>query len=209
MTTGEKEKAPASAEVEDAETAAASGAPSSDDKKATPRRSKKSDAKARKKKAESEHEALRDRHLRLQADFENYRKRMVREKAELYRMANADLMEELLPVLDHFDLAMGAASDHEANDALAQGVALVSEQLVKVLEKFGLTVIDAKDKIFDPNVHEAISHLPSSDVEENHVMEQVRRGYMIGNRLLRAAQVVVSSGNPDADAAPAGENGEA
>ncbi len=194
MTTGEKEKAAASPEAESETAGATEEKKATEDTKAT--RGSKKPARGKKKKADAEHEALQDRHIRLQADFENYRKRMVREKTELYRMANADLVEELLPALDHFDLALGAASDHQAGDAVVEGVKLVREQLLKVLEKFGLKVIDAANAEFDPNIHEAISHLPSPDVKENHVMEQVRRGYMMGDKLLRAAQVVVSSGNP-------------
>jgi molecular chaperone GrpE len=206
VTTGKKEQAAQSIEVEGSEAPAPESKPGG--KQGTKPGSRKSAAKGKKKKAEAEYGALQDRHLRLQADFENYRKRMVREKAELYRMANADLIDELLPVLDHFDLAMGATSEHEASDAVAEGVKLVREQLSKVLEKFGLSVIDAQGEAFDPNVHEAISQLPSPDVEANHVMEQVRRGYKIGDKLLRAAQVVVSSG-PPADSSAVTEDKEA
>ena len=135
--------------------------------------------------------------LRLQADFENYRKRVLREKDGLYQRANADLLEELLPVLDHMDLAFQSASDADMDNAVVHGVKIVADQLVVTLSKFGLEAVDAEGIEFDPNVHEAISHLPSPDVAENFVVAQTRRGYKLGSRLLRAAQVVVSSGSPE------------
>ena len=93
--------------------------------------------------AVDETEALNGRLLRLQADFENFRKRTLREKGELYRRANEEIMLELLPVLDHLDLALDAAADHGADEALIQGFRLVSDQMLSVLRKFGLEPIDA------------------------------------------------------------------
>ena len=148
---------------------------------------------------------LQNRFLRLQADFDNYRKRMVREKGETYQRANEDLLLELLPAIDHLDLALDAAEEHDAPQGFIEGFRLVSEQLLQVLGKFGLSVIDAEGKEFDVNLHEAVSHLPSEDVPENRVSSQVRRGYMLGDRLLRPAQVVVSSGAPSAASGEAGE----
>ncbi|NQU38604.1 MAG: nucleotide exchange factor GrpE [Lentisphaerae bacterium] len=136
--------------------------------------------------------------LRLQADFDNFKKRTIRERNETYRRANEDLMEEMLPVMDHLELALEAAAQHNADHAMVEGFRLVSDQLCSVLGKFGLTPIDATAAEFDPNLHEAISHLPSPDVAENHVMVMTRRGYKLGDMLLRAAQVVVSSGDPSA-----------
>jgi molecular chaperone GrpE len=139
-------------------------------------------------------EALQERLLRLQADFDNFRKRTLREKDELYRRANEDLMTEALPVLDHMELALEHARANGEADPLAEGFALVWEQMLSVLGKFGLEPIDAEGKEFDPNIHEAVSHLPSAEVPGSVVMTQTRRGYMLGGRVLRAAQVVVSSG---------------
>lgn len=145
-----------------------------------------------------------DRLLRLQADFDNFRKRTVREREETYRRANTDLMTDLLPVLDHMELALKAVSENATDPAFVEGVKLVFDQMLGVLDRFGLTPIDAEGKAFDPGEHEAISHLPSPDVPENHVMVQSRRGYKLGERVLRAAQVVVSSGVPAKEAS--GEN---
>jgi molecular chaperone GrpE len=141
---------------------------------------------------------LEERLLRLQADFENFRKRTLREKEELYRRANEEFILELLPVLDHLGLAFAAAGDAAMDHPVVKGFALVGEQLQQVLKKFGLTEIEIKDQSFDPNLHEAIQHLPSDTVPEDGLVACVRAGYTLGSRLLRAAQVVVSSGPQDA-----------
>ena len=148
--------------------------------------------------AQADVDLLNDRLLRLQADFENFRKRMLREKNDLYRLANQDLMQELMPVLDHLELALAATGEGPSADAaFLHGVRLVWEQLLSALGKFGLSPIDAEGVEFDPNLHEAISHLPSHAVPENGVISQLRRGYRLGERLLRPAQVVVSRGADD------------
>ena len=146
--------------------------------------------------------AADDRLLRLQADFDNFRKRTQREKSEIHHRVTEDLMRELLSVLDHLDLALDAAVQHRASGPVIEGVKLVSEQLLAALRKHGLTPVDASGEEFDPRTHEAISHVASADVPANRVLTQVRRGYLLGSRLLRAAQVVVSSG-------PAPEPGDA
>jgi len=140
-------------------------------------------------------EVLEDRLLRLQADFENFKKRTHRERGELVRRAAEDLMTELLPILDHFELGFENASNHEANPAVVEGFRIVYDQMVSGLKKHGLEPIDAMGKPFDPHLHEAITHLPSEDHPADGVIQQTRRGYMLGDRLLRAAQVVVSSGS--------------
>lgn len=144
--------------------------------------------------------AADDRLLRLQADFDNYRKRMMREKADIYRRANEDIMEELLPVLDHLELALTATGTSDKHDSIATGFKLVGEQLLSVLKKFGLTPIETDGVPFDPNVHEAVLHMPSDEVAENEIISRTRAGYMLGGQVLRAAQVVVSSGTPAAAA---------
>jgi len=137
-----------------------------------------------------------DRYLRLQADFDNYRKRVLREKNELYSRANEDIMEELLSVLDHLELALNAVGvDHD--DPVVNGFELVGEQLATTLKKFGLSPIESVGKEFDPNLHEAIMHMPSADVEEDFIVSDARKGYKLGERLLRASQVIVSSGVPE------------
>ena len=141
-------------------------------------------------------EAATDRFLRLQADFENFRKRTLRERDDLYRRANEDIVLELLPVLDHLDLALEAAQAHGSEDVLVEGVQLVAEQMASVLNRFGVVAIDGQGHEFDPNLHEAISSMPSAEAAENTIVQQTRRGYRLGDKLLRPAQVIVSSGPP-------------
>ena len=149
------------------------------------------------KSAKADLAEAKDRLLRLQADFENFRKRTLREKSELYQRANGDIIEELLPVIDHFDLALAAAVEHGAAEAFVEGFRLLADQLKSALKKFGLKPIDVDGQPFDPNLHEAISHLPSDDVPENSILAEARCGYMLGENLLRATQVVVSSGSAE------------
>lgn len=145
----------------------------------------------------SPEEVLQDRLLRLQADFENYRKRMDREKKDWIAFANEKLVLELLPVLDHFELGLADSAKNGAPAAFVEGFQLICNQLRSALEKAGVQAIDAEGAAFDPHVHEAITHLPSDDVPADHVVAQTRRGYKLGDKLLRAAQVVVSSGPAD------------
>lgn len=149
---------------------------------------------------------LEDRLLRLQADFDNYRKRMAREREDLWRQAHGDVIGELLTVIDHLDLALKSAADHEAPVAFTDGFRMVRDQFMASLQKYGLKDVDAEGCPFDPGMHEAVAHLPSDAVAENHVMVQTRRGFMLGDRLLRPAQVVVSKGS-EADEAAAVQAG--
>lgn len=145
--------------------------------------------------------ALKDRLLRLQADFENFRKRTAREQAELTLRANEDLLRGLLPVVDHFELGLRKATLHHAESAVMAGFQLVYDQMIGALREAGLTPVDAEGQVFDPQRHEAVSHVPSEEFPVDTIITQTRRGYRLGNRLLRAAQVVVSSG-PQAPSAP-------
>ena len=143
---------------------------------------------------EEEEESLRDQFVRLQADFANFRKRTQRERIELYQRANEDLLLELLPVLDHYEMGLQTAEQHEAEGAVVDGFKMVYDQFQNVLTKFNLTPIDAVGEEFDPHKHEALTHMPSDEYAAEICSNQVRRGYMFGDKLLRAAQVVVSSG---------------
>jgi molecular chaperone GrpE len=142
----------------------------------------------------SPEEVLKDRLLRLQADFENYRKRMDREKKDWIAFASEKLVLELLPVLDHFELGLADSAKNGAPAAFTEGFQLIYNQLRAAIEKAGVQAIDAEGVVFDPNLHEAITHMPSNQVPEGQVVAQTRRGYKLGDKLLRAAQVVVSSG---------------
>lgn len=144
-----------------------------------------------------ERDSLQDRLLRKHAEFENYRRRVERERSETIQMASAELMRELLNVLDSFDLAMrnAASSERSGSQDLLKGLDLVYKQFLDTLGRFGLKPIDVKGQPFDPNFHQAISTVPSAEVAENIVVEEFRRGYTLNGRLLRPAMVSVSSGS--------------
>ena len=143
--------------------------------------------------AKEEEEPLRLQLMRLRADFDNFRKRQVRERTEWITRANEDLFLELLPVLDHYEMGLKSAEDHQTDCSVTEGFKLVYNQLLDLLEKHNVNPIETIGEAFDPHVHEALTHLPSDKPAET-VIEQVRRGYKLGEKLLRAAQVVVSSG---------------
>ena len=144
-------------------------------------------------KAIEERDALQDRLLRKQAEFENYRKRIERERSEYAQFASAELMRELLNALDSFDLAIrNAGSENSAGDNMLRGLDLVYKQFQDTLGRFGLKPIEAKGQPFNPNFHQAVSTVPTDEVEENTVVEELRRGYTLNGRLLRPAMVSVS-----------------
>ena len=146
------------------------------------------------KAAPAETDMLKDRLLRLQADFENFRKRTLREKNELYQRANMDLLQEILPAIDHFELGLNMAEQHKVEKAVIDGLKLVYDQLMNALKKFGVATIEAEGQTFDPNFHEAVTHVPSEEQPADTIIAVTRRGYKLGDLLLRASQVVVSSG---------------
>ncbi|NLB60426.1 MAG: nucleotide exchange factor GrpE [Lentisphaerae bacterium] len=148
---------------------------------------------------------LQDQLLRLRADFDNLRKRTLREKTELYDTATYELMLELLPVLDHFQLGIQAAAAHQADQQIQDGWRLIYEQLMTVLGKFGLQPFNSEQQVFDPARHDALSCLASETAAEGTVLNQIRCGYMLRNKLLRPAQVVVSSGPQESVAQSAGQ----
>jgi molecular chaperone GrpE len=141
-----------------------------------------------------EEESLRDQFVRLQADFANFRNRTQRERVELYQRANEDLLLEILPVLDHFELGLETAVKQEADPAVIEGFTLVLDQFKSALDRFKVKPIKAVGEVFDPHSHEALTHMPSEEYAEGICMNEVRKGYLVGEKLLRAAQVVVSSG---------------
>lgn len=148
---------------------------------------------------EPEEESLRDQFIRLQADFANFRNRVQRERVELYQRANEDLFLALLPVLDHYEMGLKTAEEHHADRAVLDGFRMVYDQFQNVLGKFNVEPIDAVGETFDPHRHEALTHMPSEDYPEEICSNQIKRGYMFGDKLLRAAQVVVSSGPSPAE----------
>ena len=135
-----------------------------------------------------------DRLLRTSADFDNFKKRAAREKQEAVKYANEGLMQKLVPVLDSLDMALAAAqtAGPDTNQSLKAGIGMVCQQLKAALAEAGLEELNAFGKPFDPNFHEALSQQETSDVPEGHVVQQVRKGYRLRDRLLRPGSVVVA-----------------
>jgi len=135
-----------------------------------------------------------DRLLRQTADFENFKKRAARERQDAVKFANEGLIAKLLPVLDNFEMALAAAQTAPADGvkSLQAGVTMILQQMRQTLIEAGLEEIDALGKPFDPNFHEAVSQQEAADVPEGQVVQQLRRGYKLRERLLRPASVVVA-----------------
>ena len=132
--------------------------------------------------------------LRTTADFDNYKKRAAREKQDAIKYANESLLQKVIPVLDNFEMALAATqnSSGEGLKSLQDGVAMIHSQLKTVLADAGLEEVDAAGKLFDPNLHEAVSQQESADVADGHVLQQLRKGYKFRERLLRPATVIVA-----------------
>lgn len=144
--------------------------------------------------AEGAEEGPQERLLRLAAEFENYKKRIERERASAVSYANETLLERLLPVVDNLERALAAAEPKGGQDGLVAGVEITLRELLEVLRREGVEPIVAEGEPFDPTVHEAVMTQPSSDVPEGDVLLQIEKGYRYRDRILRPAKVVVSSG---------------
>jgi molecular chaperone GrpE len=142
---------------------------------------------------------------RNQAELDNYRKRMAREKAEQAKWANANLLGELLSVLDSFQMGLDAARLDDKDSVITQGMEMVQRQLDEFLTNQGVVEVPAIGERFDPNQHEAISHEHHPEVAEGVIISQVRRGFRLHDRLLRASNVLVSKGPEDVEAAATSE----
>ena len=140
-----------------------------------------------------ERDGLYDRLLRKQAEFDNYKKRVDREKSEFLQFASADLMKELLNALDPFELALKNAATQPAAQNMLRGFELIYKQIQDTLARFGVKPIEAKGKPFDPNFHQAVSTQATDEVEENTVIDEMRKGYLLNGRLLRPAMVSVAA----------------
>ena len=133
-----------------------------------------------------------DRLLRTTAELENFKRRAAKERDDLRKYATEDLIERLVPVLDSFGMALEAASTATSVEALKTGIAMIHSQLRSVLTEAGLEEIDALGKAFDPKWHEALLHQESAEVAEGQVLQQLRKGYKLRERLLRPASVIVA-----------------
>lgn len=179
-----EESAPAAEETAqpaEEEQAAAEEAPASEEQKP-----------AEEKPAEPD---WKDRFARLMADFDNFRKRTDRDREDLVKFAAKDVLKSMLTTVDNLALALDKAKDKK-DDPFVAGVQMVYDGLLKALAEHGATPLDSVGEPFNADYHEALATLPSPDVEEGLVMNEVKRGWLLHGKLLRAAQVVVSAGKP-------------
>lgn len=146
----------------------------------------------------SDLDRFRDLALRSQADFENFRKRAARDKEDAVKYANAGFLERLIPILDNFELGLTAARNHEAAAPIVSGMEMVARQLNDFLLQSGVEPVEAEGKPFDPNFHEAVAQEENSEIEEGHIIRQLRKGFRLRDRLIRPATVVVSKGPANA-----------
>lgn len=137
-----------------------------------------------------ERDTLQDRLLRQAAEFDNYRKRIERERRETAQYAAADLLQELLPIIDDFERAL--QTEAPGAESYRQGLAIIHRGLMELLRKRGVTPIEAVGKDFDPEVHQAVAHEEDPDRRDGEVIEEFRRGYRLGDKLLRPAMVKVA-----------------
>ena len=147
---------------------------------------------------EEELKSINDKYLRLAAEFDNFKRLAQRDQRDQIRFGNELLLKELLPVVDNLERAIKAAKNSKSGDGLVQGVDLTLKQLQGVLGKFGVQSIPTMGQPFDPAGHQAVASVPSSQVPDQHVVEEFQRGYRLHDRILRPAMVTVSSGEGSA-----------
>lgn len=139
---------------------------------------------------------MEDRYLRVNAEFENYKKRMIRESSDRFKFFNLDLIKELLPSLDNIERAIShAKSDHTDVESMIAGLEMVNKMTHEVFEKFGVTRINTVGEEFDPNIHQAVGVVDSDAVPDNQVVEECLGGYSLHGRIIRPAMVRVSGKN--------------
>lgn len=143
-------------------------------------------------KLRAESEEYQQKLLRTQADFDNFRRRTIKEKEELGKYASAKLITELLPVIDNFERALSSAGESADNSSYAKGVEMIFRQLEGVLQAEGLTPMEVVGEPFNPEFHQAIMQVESDEYEEGTIVEVVQKGYLLKDKVLRPAMVKVS-----------------
>tara|TARA_Y100000588_G_C14182412_1_gene894249 strand:- start:641 stop:1189 length:549 start_codon:yes stop_codon:yes gene_type:complete len=143
-------------------------------------------------KTRQERDEYQDLLLRKTAEFDNYRKRITRERISLNQIATADLIAQLLPIIDDLERALSVEGDKESSSAYKAGVELIHKQLLELLAKHEVSPINTDGCIFDPHFHEAVTYELSEELKDGQIIEEIRKGYMIGERLLRPTIVKVA-----------------
>jgi molecular chaperone GrpE len=152
-----------------------------------------------------EAKSLNDKYLRLAAEFDNYKRLIQRDQRDQIRFCNESLLKELLPVVDNLERAIKASREGGNNEALIQGVDLTLKQLTGALSRFHVTPVQTIGQPFDPAMHQAVVSIASEKVPAQHVLDELQRGYLLHDRILRAAMVSVSTGQTE-NGAPGTDN---
>ncbi|OUU39939.1 MAG: nucleotide exchange factor GrpE [Verrucomicrobia bacterium TMED56] len=155
------------------------------------------DEKLRKKvsSAYSKDENFKDKYIRVMADIENLRKRQIQEREDAVIRTRSQIIGDLLPVLDAFQIGMVEAEKDEATKNLFIGFSMACKQMENILGEYGLEIINPKGETFDPQIHEALSYQTSDQIKEGDILKAVRVGYKIRDKLLRPASVIISQGD--------------
>jgi len=157
-----------------------------------PKKEKLAGLEAALKKAEEEIATLKDEKLRLHAETENFKRRITKEKADFQKYSDEKTVAQLLPVIDNLERAVAHAKEAGETGALLEGVEMTLALFAQMLEKMGITTVEAVGEAFDPQRHEAVQQIESADHEPNVVVSEFQKGYMLHERLIRPAMVVVS-----------------
>ncbi len=144
--------------------------------------------------AETRAEAMHERSLRALAELDNFRKRMARDRQDLRRSAAAEVIESLLPALDNLKLGMNSVTSQENLEEVVKGFEMVGNQILTALQDHGLKEVNPEGESFDPHFHDSLSTCPSEELAEGTVVQTLKVGYLLNDKLLRPASVVVSSG---------------
>ncbi|MDP1769536.1 MAG: nucleotide exchange factor GrpE [Nitrospirota bacterium] len=144
-----------------------------------------------------EAKGLNDKYLRLAAEFDNYKRLTQRDQRDQIRFGHESLLKELLPVVDNLERAIKASREGGSSDVLIQGVELTLKQLTGALTRFHVSPIETIGKPFDPATHQSVTSVASEKVPEHHVVDEFQRGYLLHDRILRAAMVSISTGRTD------------
>lgn len=138
----------------------------------------------------------KDKHIRLLAEFENFRRRTAKESFETIATANAKLLGKLTEVLDNFNLAFDPKHKSDKLEDVEKGMRLIYNKFKEILSEEGLTEVDPAGEVFDPNLHDALMQQPSDTVPENHIIQVLQKGYKAKSKILKHAKVIVSTGKP-------------
>ncbi len=174
------------------DTAEAKKSKQKEDKKSKGKENKIVELEKKMEELEQEISEAKDKYLRLFAEFDNYKKRTIKEKLEQMRTASQDLLQALLPVLDDFDRAKKSADDENSTEVFSDGVSLVYNKLNNVLKAKGLKAMETENQDFDPELHAALSEIPAPSEEmKGKIIDTIEKGYYLNDKIIRHAKVVV------------------